>query len=151
MSVAARAPLQHIINPHTATQSAKVAYRLLTPNLTGRVVDAISESFGGRSSDDPFTCALKLTKKDWRDMCGMFVERAATQERSVVAVDTETQNVAGCIINEDWKENVPSAYRQLSPLWVCIVCMVIWCSVARKCKCNANLLVIVAPCEGNFS
>jgi len=102
---------------HPIGQPAKVAYRLLTPNLTGRVVDAISESFGGKVSDDPFTSALKLSKKDWRDMCGMFVERAATQEKSVVAIDTETQNVEGCIINEDWKDNVPIAYRQLSPLW----------------------------------
>jgi len=100
----------------TSQQPAKVVYRMLTPALTGRVVDAISESFAN-STDDPFTNKLNLTKKDWRDMCGMFVERAALADKSIVAIDTETQNVEGCIINEDWKESVPEEYRQLPAAW----------------------------------
>ncbi len=52
---------------HGATVPTKIAFRILTPNLTGRVVDAISESFGdAQRARDPFTLALKLQEKDWR-------------------------------------------------------------------------------------
>jgi len=101
----------------TQPQASKgVAYRVLTPALIGKVVDTISESFAIRA-DDPFTYKLNLNKKDWRDMCGMFVERAAETDKSIVAIDTETQNVEGCIINEDWKDGVPAEYRQLPVVW----------------------------------
>jgi hypothetical protein len=102
---------------HRAAGPARVAYRALTPNLSGKVVDAIAQSFGDHKSRDPFTISLKLSQKDWRDMCGMFVERAASKDRSVVAINNETQEVEGCIINEDWKEEVPDEYRQLPSAW----------------------------------
>jgi hypothetical protein len=54
----------------------------------------------------------------YADMCGMFVERAATKDRSVVAINNETQEVEGCIINEDWKDEVPDEYRRLPAAWV---------------------------------
>ncbi len=57
-------------------------------------------------------------------MCGMFVERAAEKDRSVVAINNENQEVVGCIVNEDWKENVPEAYKLLPPAWVCILFMI---------------------------
>lgn len=51
-------------------------------------------------------------------MCGMFVERAATKDQSVVAVNNETNEVEGCIINEDWKDDVPADYKTLPIAWV---------------------------------
>lgn len=52
-------------------------------------------------------------------MCSMFVERAATKDRSVVAINNTSGLVEGCIINEDWKEDVPEEYRLLPAAWVC--------------------------------
>jgi len=101
-----------------AAGPARVAYKILTPSLAGKVVDTIAQSFGDHHrSRDPFTLSLKLSEKDWRDMCGMFVERAAARDRSVVAVDLESNLVTGCIINEDWKEDVPDHYRRLPAAW----------------------------------
>lgn len=62
---------------------------------------------------------IMLFSDDVLDMCGMFIERAAAKDRSVVAVNSETNGVEGCIINEDWKEDVPEEYRRLDAAWVC--------------------------------
>jgi hypothetical protein len=60
------------------------------------------------------------------EMCGMFVDRAAQKEMSIVAIDTETGNIEGCIINEDWKEGVPEGYRQLPVVWVGILTLFVF-------------------------
>eukprot|EP01111_Echinosteliopsis_oligospora_P019747 TRINITY_DN969_c0_g1_i1.p1 TRINITY_DN969_c0_g1~~TRINITY_DN969_c0_g1_i1.p1 ORF type:complete len:239 (+),score=69.26 TRINITY_DN969_c0_g1_i1:29-745(+) len=99
------------------TAVANIAYRILTPGMVGKVTEAISHSFGGEKARDPFALSLHLSPSDWRDMTGMFVERAAKQDKSVVAVDTNTGEVLGCIINEDWKETLPQAYRSLPSVW----------------------------------
>jgi len=39
------------------------------------------------------------------------------KDRSVVALNAVTSEVEGCIINEDWKEEVPDLYRQLPSAW----------------------------------
>jgi len=98
--------------------TSNIVYRLLTPNMVGKVTDAISHSFGGEmGTRDPFAGSLNLSPSDWQEMTGMFVERAATQEKSVVAVKQDTGDVLGCIINEDWKESLPSSYRSLPAVW----------------------------------
>lgn len=56
--------MQHLV--HHAIGPARVSYRTLTPALAGKVIDAISLSFGDNRSRDPFTLSLKLTEKDWR-------------------------------------------------------------------------------------
>lgn len=60
---------------------ANIALRVLTPAYVGRAVDCIAASF----SEDPFSKVAGLKPADWAAMSGMFVERAATNDLSVVA------------------------------------------------------------------
>lgn len=58
-----------------------IVLRVLSPAYVGRAVDCIASSF----SDDPFSKVAGLQPGDWAAMSGMFVERAATNDLSVVA------------------------------------------------------------------
>ena len=61
--------------------AAKIAYRVLTPSYVGKAVDCIAASF----ANDPFSHVSGLQPADWAAMSGMFVERAATKDISLVA------------------------------------------------------------------
>mmetsp|Transcript_115061 Transcript_115061/g.171980 ORF Transcript_115061/g.171980 Transcript_115061/m.171980 type:complete len:224 (-) Transcript_115061:33-704(-) len=90
-----------------------IALRVLTPSYVGKAVDCIANSF----ADDPFSKVSGLQPADWAAMSGMFVERAATKDLSVIAVNSDNGNVEGVMLNEDWKEKKPEEYSQLSEKW----------------------------------
>eukprot|EP00339_Tiarina_fusa_P007669 CAMPEP_0117045912 /NCGR_PEP_ID=MMETSP0472-20121206/31761_1 /TAXON_ID=693140 ORGANISM="Tiarina fusus, Strain LIS" /NCGR_SAMPLE_ID=MMETSP0472 /ASSEMBLY_ACC=CAM_ASM_000603 /LENGTH=80 /DNA_ID=CAMNT_0004758093 /DNA_START=1 /DNA_END=240 /DNA_ORIENTATION=+ len=75
-----------------------IALRVLTPSYVGKAVDCIANSF----ADDPFSKVSGLQPADWAAMSGMFVERAATKDLSVIAVNSDNGNVEGVMLNEDW-------------------------------------------------
>ena len=58
-----------------------ISYRVLTPSYVGKAVDCIAASF----AEDPFSRVCGLQPSDWAAMSGMFVERAATKDISLIA------------------------------------------------------------------
>merc|ERR1712137_93987 len=93
--------------------AANIAFRRLTPAYVGRAVDCIAASF----ADDPFSKVSGLQPSDWAAMSGMFVERAALKDLSLVAINSQTERVEGVMLNEDWKEKKPEEYAKLSSKW----------------------------------
>jgi len=91
--------------------NAKISFKILSPSLISKAVDCIGVSFA--NSNDPFSRALNLNQTHWAVMSQMFVHRAADKDLSFVAFNDETGEVEGVIINEDWKEKQPDAYREL--------------------------------------
>jgi len=74
-------------------------------------MDCISISFC--DNYDPFTKALGLSQTQWGIISSIFLSRAAEAELSFVAINTETNQVEGVLINEDWKQQPPRLYHQL--------------------------------------
>jgi len=93
--------------------AAKITYKILTPGYVGKTVDCIANSF----AHDPFSLASNLEPRDWAVMSGMFVERAAVKDLSIIAINEETNMVEGIMLNEDWKERKPEQYYQLGEKW----------------------------------
>eukprot|EP01094_Clydonella_sp_ATCC50884_P008250 TRINITY_DN1760_c1_g1_i1.p1 TRINITY_DN1760_c1_g1~~TRINITY_DN1760_c1_g1_i1.p1 ORF type:complete len:228 (-),score=76.37 TRINITY_DN1760_c1_g1_i1:159-842(-) len=95
--------------------AAAISYRVLTPKLAGKAVQCVKKSFG----QDPFSRSLDLSAQHWSGMSGMFIERAAEKKPglSLVAYHEEKKEVVGLIINEDWKDRQPPAYRVLPKEW----------------------------------
>ena len=50
-------------------------------------------------------------------MAKIFVDRAASQNLSLVAVDESTEKVHAVMLNEDWKEPPPMAYHSIASEW----------------------------------
>jgi GNAT superfamily N-acetyltransferase len=99
------------VTPITTKANPNVSLKILTPPLISKAVDCIGVSFA--NSKDPFSKALHLNQTHWAVMSQMFVQRAAEKDMSFVAFNEETGDVEGVIINEDWKEKQPDAYRGL--------------------------------------
>ncbi|KYQ93150.1 hypothetical protein DLAC_11638 [Tieghemostelium lacteum] len=95
--------------------SSNIIIKTLTPNLVPKVIESISKSFS--VSTDPFTKTLKLNEQDWQKMAGVFVERASHKDLSLVAIDKNSNEVIGCILNEDWKEKEPQSYYDIDQKW----------------------------------
>ena len=64
-----------------STLAPKISFKILTPGYVGKTVDCIANSFAG----DPFSIACNLEPRDWAAMSGMFVERAAVKDLSIIA------------------------------------------------------------------
>lgn len=93
--------------------SPKVSFKTLTPGpMVSKAVDCIGASFA--NSNDPFSKSLGLNQTQWAVMSQMFVQRAAQRDLSFVAFNEESGQIEGVIINEDWKEKQPDAYRELT-------------------------------------
>jgi len=98
-------PLLLILN------KVSIKYENLSPKMVGKTIDCISVSFA--TPQDPFTRSLGLSQAQWGVMSRMFVHRAAQKNLSLVAINEETEQIEGVIINEDWKEKQPSDYSML--------------------------------------
>ena len=90
-----------------------VIFKKLSPAYVGSAVDCVAASF----LDDPFTKVAKLEPSDWAYISSMFIQRAATKDLSIVAVNKMTDRVEGVVVNEDWKEPTPEEYSVLSNKW----------------------------------
>jgi len=113
MAAAIRQAINHTpkTNQAPTARVSRVTFETLNPKLVGKAVDCIGVSFA--NSNDPFSRSLHLTQTQWGVMSQMFVQRAAEKDLSFVAVNQDTGDVDGVIINEDWKEKQPDAYRGL--------------------------------------
>jgi len=60
---------------------------------------------------------MNLREHHWKSMSGIFVERAAMQNLSIVAVNEDTERIEAVMLNEDWKEPPPTAYKHLAAEW----------------------------------
>jgi len=60
---------------------------------------------------------MNLKEHHWKSMAGIFVDRAAEQNLSIIAVDEDTDRVEAVMLNEDWKEPPPMAFKELSTEW----------------------------------
>ena len=75
--------------------SAKIAIRRLTPQHSTAAVDLIADTFTSKTSPDPFGWVMGLKKRHWRRMAALFVDRAAQDNLSLVAVDESKDEVRG--------------------------------------------------------
>eukprot|EP01095_Lingulamoeba_sp_RSL-Kostka_P016816 TRINITY_DN839_c0_g2_i1.p1 TRINITY_DN839_c0_g2~~TRINITY_DN839_c0_g2_i1.p1 ORF type:complete len:220 (-),score=55.56 TRINITY_DN839_c0_g2_i1:192-851(-) len=91
---------------------SNIIYKQLTSKYVSKAVECCVESL----KTSPFTTTFKLQPKNWAAISGLFIERAAKQDLSIVAVD-ENDTVAGVIINEDFKDTPPDPYYHLGDEW----------------------------------
>merc|ERR1711907_253635 len=106
-----------IVNSVNMANAAKLAIQRLTPQHSTAAVDLIANSFTSLQVQDPFNNIMGLKKRHWRRMAGLFVERAAQDNLSLVAVDENNGEVMGVMLNEDWKEVPPKEFRSLGEDW----------------------------------
>eukprot|EP01132_Coremiostelium_polycephalum_P003869 gene3869-4822_t len=88
--------------------------------MVEKVVDCIGKSFtikDTKGAIDPFTKFFKLHPNDWSNIARMFVDRASKKDLSIVAFDRNSDEIVGCIINEDWKQKEPEDYKHLDHVW----------------------------------
>ena len=96
---------------------AQLVTRRLSPAYASRALDLITETFTHPQAGEPLSSVMGLRKRSWREMAGLFVERASQEKLSFVVVNDRTDELQGVMINEDWKQPPPNEFRALGDEW----------------------------------
>jgi len=95
----------------------RLTYQRLSQHNKEGAVNCIADTFTNPDSTEPFTWCMNLRSHHWKSMSSIFVDRAASQNLSLVAIDEDSGDVMAVMLNEDWKEPPPVAYKALTDQW----------------------------------
>lgn len=111
------ATLRQASRVYSAGAPRQLTYKRLTPQYKDAALACIAESFTDKTSQEPFSWVMNLKQHHWKTMAGIFVERAASQNLSLIAVNKEDDSVHAVMLNEDWKEPPPMAFKGMASEW----------------------------------
>ena len=82
-----------------------IVYRTMVPADVDTAMSALAHAF---YEGEPTTKAAGCTLKDWQAFCELFVPRMAAEGHAVLAAVTNSGDVAGVFLNEDYSSPDPA-------------------------------------------
>ncbi|MDJ1479021.1 hypothetical protein QNI16_00920 [Cytophagaceae bacterium YF14B1] len=95
----------------SAPAQETITYSVLTKDDVEGAVDCISSTF---TYGEPMTKLLGISKKEFDHFAKLFVNKAVTDGLSIVAKDSISGEVIGCLVCEDFITELPEGIETIS-------------------------------------